>query len=236
MADPNIGRLEVEALTSLLHDGEKCLAVGCGDAAALIEIARARRLDLLCVDRSDELIRAAKRHSEQGISGRVGFAQADILTLGYQEAFDVVFTDRCLVGLPTWRDQKRALGNLARALRRGGRLILLEAFVDGLATLNAAREEIGLERVAPGPDALLLDADKTTSALTGCCVNLSGEHNFLSTYAFGSKILYPALARAGGQPVADYSLFVRYFSMLPALGNYSDTRILVFSKGQRHYD
>ena len=233
MSDPYIRRLEVEALTSLLRDGEKCLGVGCGDGTASIEIARARSTDLLCVDGSEELIRTAKRQSVQGIPGRVAFAQADVLTLAYREAFDAVFTERCIIALPAWKDQKRALVNLAHASRRGGRLILLEAFEDGLATLNAARDELGLEPIAPDGGTVPLDKDKVASALAGCGMSLNSEHNFLSSYYFGSRVLYPALARAGGKPVADNSVFAQYFSMLPPLGNYADVRILVF--GKVHY-
>ena len=96
---------------------------------------------------------------------------------------------------------------------------------------DAAREEIGLDRIAPGSDALPLDRDKAASALTSCGLGLSGEFNFLSTYDFFSRVLYPALARASGKPIVDNSAFVSFFSMLPAVGNYSDTKILVFSKG-----
>ncbi len=235
VSDPNIRRLEVEALTSLLRDGEKCLGVGCGDGSVSLEISRARRLDLLCIDRDEQLVRLARRQARRGIPGGLTFASEDVLRLGYREAFDAVFTDRSVSSLVTWKDQKRALLNLARALRRKGRLILLEFFEDGLATLNAAREEIGLEPSAPPRGILPLDKTKVTSALAGLGVSVSAEHNFLSTYSFGSRVLYPALAKAGGKKVVNSPLFACYFSMLPSFGTYSDVRILVYGKGRYHY-
>ena len=63
--------------------------------------------------------------------------------------FDIVFTQRCLINLISWKSQKTALNQIHRLLKKDGFLVLLEAFDDGLKELNQARHIIGLEKISP---------------------------------------------------------------------------------------
>lgn len=230
MADVNTRRLEMDALVSYLKTAKKALEVGCGNGAASVEIAKRVKLNLTCVDFTPELIALAKKQPTKGIKGKVDFYEQDVLKLPYKNAFDAVFTERCIINLMTWEHQKTALANMAGALKSGGRLILLEAFNDGLAQLNRSRQDVGLEPVGPAYHNFYLDKEAVIEHLKGLRMKFAQENNFLSSYFFGSRVLYPALAKANKKEIAYNSAFASYFAYLAPVGNYSQIKILVFKK------
>ena len=157
MHDATTRRLEIETLLSYLKAGDKVLEIGCGNGTASVMIGRAKKMTMTCVDFSPDLIALAKKQPTKDVKGSISFREQDILQLSEKPAYDVVFTERCIINLLDRKDQKEALGRMVAALRRGGRLLLLEAYLDGLADLNRARTEVGLREVSPAYHNLLLD-------------------------------------------------------------------------------
>jgi hypothetical protein len=51
--------------------------------------------------------------------------------------------------------------------------------------------------------------------------------NFLSSYFFTSRVLYPAVTRA---EIKHNTEFVRFFGFLPPMGNYSGIQLLLLQK------
>lgn len=119
---------------------------------------------------------------------------------------------------------------MTAALVKGGLLVLLEAFVDGLNSLNRARSEVGLPSNPPAYHNLLLDADVVREYLGTCGMKFEEENNFLSGYYFGSRVLYPALAKLAKKKVVYNNAFGQYFASLPPKGNFSHIKALVFKK------
>ncbi len=230
MADLNTRRLEIENIVAFLKDNKKCLEVGCGNGSASIEISKAKKLDLLCVDFSPEMIALAKKQPTLGIKGKIKFQEEDVLKLKYENLFDFIFTERCIINLLSLEDQKKALKNISNALKVGGNLILLEAFNDGLGELNSARKDIGLEPIAPAYHNLYLDKDLVIEYLKGQDLKFVKESNFLSSYFFGSRVIYPFFAKANKKDIKYNTAFARYFSFFPPFGNYSQIKILLFKK------
>ncbi len=230
MADVSTRRLEMEAILSYLKSSKKCLEIGCGNGSASVEISKKIKLDLLATDFSEDMIALAKQQPTKGVKGKIAFAQLDVLDLNYQKKFDVVFTERCIINLLNWDDQKKALKNMAAALKTGGHLLLLEAFNDGLEELNKARADLGLEPNKPAYHNFYLDKDAVIGHLKTEGLKFVEENNFLSSYFFGSRVLYPAIAKANKKEITYNSAFAKYFSLMPALGNYSQIKLLVFKK------
>lgn len=230
MADTTTRAKEIEALLLHLKSGDRCLEVGCGNGSGSLQIARTKKLSMTCIDFSTDLIALAMKQPKSGVKGSLRFRQQDVLELDERATFDVVFTERCIINLLDWNDQKEALRRMAKALKKGGRLLLLEAYKDGLEQLNRARHEVGLPAVPPAYHNLHLDKEAVTEYLSGERLDLKAEDNFLSSYYFGSRVLYPALANAARQEITYNGAFGAFFAALPPAGNYAHIKLLVFQK------
>src|SRR3989344_4676769 len=78
MADKITRQREINALISYLKDGDTCLEVGCGNGAGSVAIARAKKVNMTCVDFSPELLALAKKQPTKGIRGKISFRQLDV--------------------------------------------------------------------------------------------------------------------------------------------------------------
>lgn len=94
--------------------GEHILDLGCGTGELAASIAAAGAY-VTCVDVSPEMVAAARRRVPDA-----AFQVADAQQLGYERAFDAVFSNATLHWM---RDPAAAASGMARALRPGGRLV-----------------------------------------------------------------------------------------------------------------
>jgi SAM-dependent methyltransferase len=120
-----------EAFTSFLEDtlrprpGKIILDVGCGAGTAEASLARLRlsQLKMVGVDLVVDRLRAASEVT-RGMNTRVLFAAADACHLPFPDAaFDSSF---CVAVLQHIRDVGRAVSELARVTRPGGRVLVVE--------------------------------------------------------------------------------------------------------------
>jgi len=230
MPDQNIRKKEIENIVKYLKDGERCLEVGCGNGAASIMISKICKLHLLSIDSTKEMIELAQQQSKKEIKGELSFKHQSVLELEDKDDFDTVFTIRCIINLMNWEDQKIALENMSRRVKKNGKLVLLEAFSDGLEELNQARKEMGLEIIPPAYHNLHLKKELVIEYLLKKGLELVEENNFLSTYYFGTRVIYPALAKANNVDMVFNSKMDSFFSYFPAYGNFAHIKILVFKK------
>jgi hypothetical protein len=68
---------------------------------------------------------------------------------GLAAPYDIALCVRVLMNLRSLDEQKLAIGSIAKMLRPGGRLILIEGFRDGFEALSDFRKSIGLPPVVP---------------------------------------------------------------------------------------
>jgi SAM-dependent methyltransferase len=140
---------------------DRVLDIGCGNGFTTRESARrATNGTALGVDLSSHMIeRARLRAAEQGIAN-VGFVQADAQIHRFdEEAFDVAISR---AGVMFFGDPVRAFANIARALRRDGRLAVVvwqdlarNHWVRDVMTALAAGRDLPAQRPdAPGPFSL----------------------------------------------------------------------------------
>ena len=106
-----------------LAPGERVLDVACG--TGLVSFAAARAVgvqgSVVGVDLSGEMVDAARRRAAQTHSLHATFARMDAESLALPDGgFDVVL---CALGLMYVPDPKRALREMRRVLRPGGRLV-----------------------------------------------------------------------------------------------------------------
>jgi demethylmenaquinone methyltransferase/2-methoxy-6-polyprenyl-1,4-benzoquinol methylase len=127
------------------------LACGTGDLAAL---ASARGADVIGVDFSREMLRAARRRAARRGGVATAFVQADAQALPLASASASVVT--CGFALRNFVSLPAALAECARVLRPGGRLALLEVDRPRLGAVRAGHS-LYFDRVVPRIGALLSD-------------------------------------------------------------------------------
>jgi ubiquinone/menaquinone biosynthesis C-methylase UbiE len=125
-----------------LRPGEHVLDVGCGRGDA--SLAAAGRVGpsglVLGVDASLPMLEDARRRANGAGLGHVGFVHGDPQTQRFAPLrFDVIVSAR---GLDVFVDAVVGAANLARVLRRGGRVALVAR--DDPARARAALEQAGL--------------------------------------------------------------------------------------------
>jgi arsenite methyltransferase len=137
-AAPEIGEQRARTREALAaRPGESGLDVGCGPGYLACELARevggAGRV--VGTDASPEMIEAARaRIAREGLAGRVRLAVGDAADLPFAAAaFDFVVAVQVYLYVA---DVERALGEAARVLRPGGRLVVVDTDWDSCVWLT----------------------------------------------------------------------------------------------------
>jgi ubiquinone/menaquinone biosynthesis C-methylase UbiE len=104
-----------------IRAGERVLDVGCGVGTTAVEIAERFGCEVTAVDIDETmLVRAKQAVVEQNLGSRVSVAVGDIQALGFDaESFDVVLVE----AVTMFVDRRRAISELVRVCRRGGRVV-----------------------------------------------------------------------------------------------------------------
>jgi ubiquinone/menaquinone biosynthesis C-methylase UbiE len=235
-SDHPVIEMEIREIASRLHDGDRVLDAGCANGYSSAQLATARRVELKGIDYIPEMIEHARLRLEKlsrKLAGSVSFEVGDIMQLKEpSNTYDKVVVIRVLINLGTWERQLKALAECSRVLRPGGLLLLSEATVQGWQRLNQFRREWGMEDIPMPPFNQYLDQESVVSSVSDT-LQLVEILNFASTYYVGTRVLKPLIARATDAPVdvADpASEWNRWFSQLPAAGDYGTQKLFVFRK------
>ena len=138
-----------------LRGDEDVLDVGCGrgllliGAAKLLESGRAVGIDVWSqVDQSDNRRSATLANAEaEGVGGRVEVVDGDMRELPFADAsFDAVVSSLAIHNVPDGDGRERAIFEIARVLRPGGRVAILD--LRATADYVLALEDSGLVDVA----------------------------------------------------------------------------------------
>lgn len=233
MEDETVRQKEIELLRHVVcllagSSKLKILDLGCGNGFALSELTSSLpQHQYWGMDFSEALLVIAKERNLP----RCELSLGDARSLSFDtDMFDVVYTERCLINVLDWDEQKRALREISRVLKPGGHYLMIESFTDGLSNNNKARTQCGLPAIEPAHHNNYFDKDAFLEFIAELftivdAVELSPGHsdiciapNFLSSYYFVSRVFYPLITKVDW---VRNSEFAKFFSFLPPNGNYS---------------
>ena len=235
-SDHRVIEMEIRELVQRLDDGDKVLDVGCANGYSTVQLASQKTIQIRGIDYLPEMIeqaRASMRSLPSSIPGKIDFDVGSIMAIPEPTgAYDKVVVVRVVINLGEWSNQLTALRECARVLKPGGVLLLSEATIQGWSKLNDLRREWDLPDIPmPGFNSYL-DEQKVIDFMAEE-LELMELVNFASTYFVGTRLLKPLLARAlGGKmdPANPNAELNRWFSMLPAYGDYGTQKLFVFRR------
>lgn len=140
--------IEIEMIKRFLKKNQRVLDVGCGNGYTTLTIAPLVK-EIIGIDYSKEMIDHAKNDSDPKKHKNVSLFVQDLLDLQKKDfrLFDLVISERCLINLSNWRDQKRAIFNIASVIKKDGYFIFIEGYKDGRVNLNKLRVKMGLSHM-----------------------------------------------------------------------------------------
>lgn len=200
---------------------------GCGEGEGTAEYA-AKALEVEAFDNSDTRLAMAKARLA-GSSNIVFYKQDVREPFGVGGRFEVVVSQRVLINLSSWEEQKKAFDNMVRATKK--RLILSEGSNNGVGALNAFRGLYGLPPIPVPSHNRFLDDDEL--------LNHAHRSGLMLVESVGLGAFY--LLTRGVQPVLKSEFhWASMFNMissgddvkklLPSLDKFARVKIWVFDK------
>jgi ubiquinone/menaquinone biosynthesis C-methylase UbiE len=146
--------LELAAILPEIQPNSSLLDMGCGNGWKTLGIMKEREgLSVLGIDYSEQLVTEANTAytaNAEKLKGTARFAQGDVFDEPWgDKQFDNVLSSRMLINLESSDKQIIAIDKLWRAVKPGGRLLLMESTVTGLDNINSVREIMGLDKIVP---------------------------------------------------------------------------------------
>ena len=221
MPDTYLKQIEIQILNKYIKKGNTVLDAGCGNGATAKELLKLKDIDISGIDYSKEMIEQARINLQKTSTE---FKVLDITKpMKFMPTYDVVFTERVLINIPTILEQKRAIANIAKLLPKGGLFLICEDTQQGLKKLNRLRKQAGLDEVETHWHNLYLD-EKVIIRSAKQYFNLVKTENFSSTYYIASRIF-----NASKNP--NYLAKInKIASKLEAIGDYGPLKLFVLRK------
>lgn len=235
-SDHCVIEMEIREILKYITNHDAVIDIGCANGYTTIQLASQKEIEIRGVDYIPEMIEQANlRLSEikSNLLGTVSFKCGNIVDLDESSnTYDKVIVIRVLINLHSWNYQLKGLQETIRVLKPGGLLLLSEATLQGWRNINKLRNEWALSDIPIPSFNCYIDRDNIVDAVSNQ-LKLIEIVNFASTYYVGTRLLKPLLAQALGNniDVADPNMeWNRWFSQLPAWGNYGIQELFVFRK------
>jgi ubiquinone/menaquinone biosynthesis C-methylase UbiE len=183
--------LETETIGAHITAEADVLDVGCANGfSSFCQIEKRNPKSLVGVDFSENMIAEANRSKAfKKLGDNVAFEAGDVRALRFDDnSFDVVYTTRVLINLPTWEEQMKGVDECVRVARKGGKVILSEAFWEPLVLLNAMRALEQLEPLVEHDFNRYLKKSKLEEYLNGKGLKFIVDE-FSAIYYLGSRFL-----------------------------------------------
>ncbi len=207
--------LEIAKIIEHLEPGRKILDVGCGNGYSTQKFWEAVDSEYVGVDYSEAMIEEANKRNDH-----LCFMPGNVLTLAtniFSEKFDIIISERCLINLKDWEEQKQALLEMKRCLKPGGKIVFVENFQEGLKSLNELRAGFGLHEIKVKWHNRYLKMTEFEPFI-GDHFDVMHMENIGNLYYIISRVVYAAMAKSEGKEPSYDHILNQIASDLPTLG------------------
>lgn len=229
--DVFLRELELNTLRERLakYSPQNVADVGCGDGRTTIGLAETfGDIHFTGLDYATAMVANARQVLSTRSVSNVALKQGDICG-GLTDTFDLIYTTRCLINLPSWDLQKEAIRNIHKALNANGVYLMIENFVEGQNKFNQIRRSYGLPEI-PIRDHNVFFSRQALLDFTEELYAVDEEVNISSTYYLVSRIVYAKICAQSGTEPNYFDEHHRYAAGLPFCGEYGPVRLISFIK------
>lgn len=177
---------EIEFISKYLDVNHKVLDLGCGNGYTTNRVKHLVKF-IKGIDFSNEMITRALHDNIK--SEKCNFEIGDARTLNLNEKFNIIITQRCLINILSWEEQKIALMKIYDHLDKNGIYLMFEGSSDGKKKLNELRKTFKLDPIP----AVKYNLDFQDSKLLDFMENFFSlfEIKTFGQYEYVTRIIYP---------------------------------------------
>jgi ubiquinone/menaquinone biosynthesis C-methylase UbiE len=199
--------LEIRTIGAYVTKNSTVLDVGCGNGYSAFRQLERDPGSIVGVDYAESMIHYADQARQRHPQGdRIRFEIGDIRKLRFPDAsFDLVYTTRVLINLPTWEEQIVGINECVRVTKSGGTVIFSEAFWEPLVLLNALRSLKQLSPLVEHDFNRYLKKEKLEAHLKSLSLEFECV-DFSSVYYLGSRFLRELVTNIENDPVYNSSI------------------------------
>lgn len=183
--------LEFTFIEKHLEKGAKLLEIGCGNGF-LTRVLREHVQHVDAFDQSEHMIERAR--SQVGELNSRFFNDNILDPSDLRPPYDIALCVRVLINLRDLGEQKRALENIAAAIKPGGKAILVEGFLEGFGKLNELRASVDLQALSPASINCYSRLGELMPYIESMFEVEDGFHSGL--YDLLTRVVYPSLVGA----------------------------------------
>lgn len=194
--------LEINTIKSYLSDNDSVLDAGCANGYATFKQLEAKKLKSITgIDFAENMIHEANAaKKKKNLGDTIHFEVGDIRSLNFKDnSFDVVYTTRVLINLPTWNEQIQGINECIRVAKPGGTIILSEAFWEPLMLLNSLRSIKQMPPLVEHDFNRYMKKQRLDAYLQSLGLKFSIDE-FSSVYYLGSRFLRELVTDANAYP------------------------------------
>lgn len=192
--------LEIDLISKYIKDGDKVFDGGCANGYGAFRQFESRpTIQITGIDYAEAMIKFAREVKDKKFKNKpIEFSVGDVMCPKFTDSsFDIAYTTRVIINLPNWEDQKKAIKELVRIVKNGGKVVLLEAFWEPLILLNSLRALKALPNLEMHDFNRYLHFSKLESFLKNEGLVFE-KKDFSSIYYLGSRFLRELVTDAGG--------------------------------------
>ncbi|MDF3031849.1 MAG: hypothetical protein K0R03_2407 [Moraxellaceae bacterium] len=193
--------LEIEIIGRYIKAGDDILDIGCANGYSALHHLDKGVKSITGIDFSASMIEQANVNlTACGKDIPAQFMMGDVRHIKLPDnSFDVVYTTRTLINLPTWAEQQQGIDECLRVCKPGGTVVLCEAFWEPLVLLNSLRALKQLPPLVEHDFNRYIKQDRLAAFLDAKGLDFE-NHDFTSIYYLGSRFLRELVTNPADYP------------------------------------